>query len=320
MKKTFELRQERNFGAKISGAFEFIKQNFKGLAKPILYVAVPAALLAGYFLSEYFLFAFSTIQNPNIFDDGEFSISGMVLNYSGMLLTIMLGSLLVVCVIFSYFALYDEDKDRDISYSLVFAKLRKRFWRFLGYNIVYILMFSVIFAVVTVICIIFPVFVISQSPGIGMLLFFLLLSVFILFIMFFISFAHILQNTVFFENLSIGKTLSRTIALMKGHWWETLGLMLVISLITSILGYIFIIPLYVIMFLNIAEVDLKEAGKILTIAVSMLSMFGSFLTTLLMQIPMTIQYFNLVERKDGTGLVGQIEKIGQASIDRDEDE
>ena len=320
MKKTFELRQERNFGAKISGAFEFIKQNFAGLAKPILYIALPFGLLAGYFFSEYFSFLFSSGQNLNDpYAGGSSEIFDMLFNQLGLLLSLLAGSILVICVIFSYLALYDEDKDRKISYSMVFGKLKKRFWRFLGFNVVYILALIVAFAVLIVVCVVLPVLLITQVPVLGIILYILMLGVLVLFVLFFMSILYILQNTLFFENLSVWKTFSRAVSLIKGHFWETIGLMIVVSFILNILSMVFIIPLYIIIFMSKMGVELGEAGKVMIIAISLISSFFSFLTLPLMQIPMSLQYFNLVEKKDGTGLIGQIEKIGQARIEQDDD-
>ncbi|MCL1943435.1 MAG: tetrahydromethanopterin S-methyltransferase subunit G [Candidatus Azobacteroides sp.] len=322
MSKTIELHQERNFSNKISTAFDFIKQNFKGLSKPILYIALPVALLSGFFMSEYLSAAFSTMgagRSHSFYEYG--GVTGFILNYVGLFLSAGLGTLLIVSSIFSYISLYDEDKDRDITYSMVFSRLRQRIGRFIGYNILYGMMIGLILVIVGVICFGPAIYFMTNNSfiAVGVILYFLMLFVFIFLILFVIAFSYILQNTIFFEDLSPGRTLSRTFELMKGNWWNTIGLLIVVSLMINVIALIFVIPLYIALILNMVGIGMEGVGKLVTIVMSMITMLGSFLVYPLLLIPMALQYFNLVEKKDGTGLLGQIEKIGEIeNFDKDE--
>src|SRR3546814_19397011 len=47
------LREERDFGRKISDTFLFLQQNFGPLFKSLLYYAGPVALVAGVFMGLY---------------------------------------------------------------------------------------------------------------------------------------------------------------------------------------------------------------------------------------------------------------------------
>lgn len=314
--KTIELRIERTFGTKISAAFDFIKQNFKGLFKPILYIALPAGLLGGFFLSEYFTLIFSSMNiesNVNPFDSGAFS--GMIFNYLGLLVVMALGYTLIIASIFAYMSLYDEDKERDITYSMVFAKVKQRIGRFIGYNIVYGLVVSVALGIIMAVCFVPVVLLMSQLPILGALLYLVMIFVLIFAILFVAAYSYLFQDIIFFEDLSLGDTFSRTFKLLKGNWWSTIGLIFVVTFILNILSFIFVIPIYIVMILNIIGIEMEGLGKILTILVSMLVTFASFLIVPLIQIPMAIQYFNLVEKKDGIGMMNQIGKIGEIGSD-----
>jgi len=53
MVQKIELRKTRDFSAKINITFDFIRQNFKILAKSIIYISGPFILVEGLFMGIY---------------------------------------------------------------------------------------------------------------------------------------------------------------------------------------------------------------------------------------------------------------------------
>ncbi len=317
MNTRIELHEERNFSAKINAAFEFVKQNFKGLLKPIIYIALPASLLAGFFLSDYFSFLLGNIGNNGMFDSPA-SIMRMAGSYFGLLITVSLAYLLLSTVIYAYISLYDKDKEQEITNSMISAKVKSRFWRFLGYNFVYGIIVGIIIAIVVGIIFVPTIYLMTKVPVLGILLYIFFLLAFIVVIYFLMALTYILQNVIFFEDLSLTETFSRTMKLLKGNWWSTIGLFFVVGLMLNVVLGIFIIPLYIVMILNGIGIDMDGLGKLLTILTSIFMMLGSFIITPLLQVPMSFQYFNLVEKIDGTGILKQIGKIGIEADESDE--
>ncbi len=53
MVQKIELRKTRDFSAKINITFEFMRQNFRILAKSIIYIGGPFILVEGVFMGMY---------------------------------------------------------------------------------------------------------------------------------------------------------------------------------------------------------------------------------------------------------------------------
>mgnify|MGYP005634918937 CR=1 FL=1 len=50
------------------------------------------------------------------------------------------------------------------------------------------------------------------------------------------------SSILVFENKSVLDAIGDSFNFIKGHWWETFGISIVIGILVSILGYIFSIP------------------------------------------------------------------------------
>ena len=125
MNQQIELHQERKLGEKITVSFNFIKENFKGLLKPMLFVALPVALVGSYFMSEYFSLIFSNVNNS--FSDLESTqIVRLVVSYTICLLVMLVGYYLLAGIVFAFISLYDEHKNDSVS---VFTRVKEQIGR-----------------------------------------------------------------------------------------------------------------------------------------------------------------------------------------------
>lgn len=316
-----ELHQERSFSEKLNASFAFMKQNIKGLFKPMLFVALPISLIAGYFMSEYFSLLFGSLsgEEPLDFFGPSSGIVKILSMYIFLFLCIIVGYIVLTCIVFAYISLYDEKKEETVS---VFTRIKERIGRFIGYNIIYGILFCLLFALATAILILPPVYMIAEtsSVGLGVFLLIILCLVYFVFIFLFAGFSFILQCVVFYEKLSLGETISRAFRLIKGYWWSTTGYLYIVSIIVNI-GYgIFYIPLYILMIasgfgIGMGEASINEVALIIT---SMFTMFGAFIISPLIYLFFSFQYYNLTEKLDATGLLNQLGQLGQASDEGDD--
>jgi len=121
------------------------------------------------------------------------------------------------------------------------------------------------------------------------------------------------------EGTGFGATLSRCLSLTKGKWWSTFGLLVIMMLV------LFVVLLVVGTFSGMVTLGLMhggwnpaesgKGGRAIQILFIALSAIGSVLNLLFyppMLLAIAFQYFNLVERRDGTGLYQLVNQIGQA--------
>lgn len=114
------------------------------------------------------------------------------------------------------------------------------------------------------------------------------------------------------ENLGFSAALSRAVALTKGHWWETFGLLLMISIIQSVLpGMVQIVGLGLVgavtALVGVGSLDVPMMTYV-WLAVS--NTFSLVMYSLVL-LASTFQYFHLVEVKEGRGVYALLDQLGK---------
>jgi hypothetical protein len=271
-----EFQRYRDFGQIINATFEFLRENFKQLAKAVIYLVGPFILLTGIFggLYQKDLFSFtSTIKSLS-----EFGIAfGLYVFFA------ILTSLVLVSTVYSYILLYLRRQD-DIPIEV------DEVWLMVKSKTLKILLFSIGYGLVTVFATI--LFII---PGI-----YVSVSLMIIYIV------GLNEDKGFFDSMS------RSFFLIKNKWWFTFGLLLVLSLIQGFLGFLFQIPQYVAMFFvafNSAEGNgTNSTTEIIFIVTTIISSLN-FIFYSISLIGIAFHYFSLVEQKEAKGLLDKIESI-----------
>jgi hypothetical protein len=103
--------------------------------------------------------------------------------------------------------------------------------------------------------------------------------------------------------------------LIKGKWWSTFGLLMVLGLIVSITSSLVAIPWSI---TNMASSlhKISQGGEVgtgtdwLGIISNTLKYLLQYLLGVLTQIGLIFQYFNLVEMKESKGLMQKMETMG----------
>ncbi len=114
------------------------------------------------------------------------------------------------------------------------------------------------------------------------------------------------------ENRSFSSALRRSVALVSQHWWATLGLLLIVYLIQSVL------PLIVSL---VGGAALALAGNLLGMSspswpmltygwVALNSLLSLVMYTLAL-LAAAFQYYNLIEIKEGRGVYALLEQLGK---------
>ena len=309
-----DFRRERDFGAKINATFEFLAAQFKPLFKCLLYFVLPGALLAGIgiglFFSKLSTFALKPAQSPNanaVPSLGD--VTGILVGGLGFLIAFIL----VMSTLYVYVRVrMNLPAAEVVQPAQVWAHLWPRLGRLLGAVLllgglsgaVYALMLGAIVLAFgnSLTGGVDNVGAIFSIMGLMFLAFIPLVWVSIVLTQYFPAF--------WLEDAGVWGSLRRSFALVRGKWWSTFGLVMIVSMIQSFFAYLFAIPLYATILINALKVPGFDSPVISVVGASIYSVGAVFSYTILL-VAVMFQYFNLVERREGRGMSQLISSLGQ---------
>ncbi len=275
-----EFRRVRDFSEVLNDTFSFIRHNFKPLGKSLLFIVGPLLLLStGGQLYYYDLFQ---IEFYSLFSDldGLFEMVPWWLGFFALYLVVWSVLFLVV---YEYLLLYIDKGNAGVQVEEVWQGVKQDF----------AVMFSTNIGIVVALVLGFLLLVI---PGIYL---FVVLS--------------IVPVVRLYEGKSFFAAVFRARQLMSGHWWATLGLVLVLYIIQMVFGFVFGLPNmvlgFIVTFTGGNPVGLGDY-PILSVITHVFASLGYF-THSLFVIGFAFQFFNLVERKEAAGLMAKVESLGQ---------
>lgn len=283
MQRAIEFKKVREFGEIIGDTFLFIKQNFKPLMKAYFY-------LCGLFMLGGFITAlFANLQFVGMLDPAKVRemnnpfrmILNFGINYFLIMLFYALSYTSFFCCILSYIALYIRKGNVPPSVQEVWSYFKYYFFRVLGGGFLNTLLFMVAF----IACVI---------PGIWV---FPALTLF--------------YPVMIMENASIGTSFDRGFKLIKEEWWITFATLVVIYIIVQACTLLVQVPALAITWAS----AFTHLDRPLTATYAIVTSISGQLSMIFMIIPIVsfaLIYFNLVERKESTGLMDRIDAFGGA--------
>lgn len=279
---------ERRFGEKVNATFEFFRENWRRLFKIILIIDGPLVLLFGvsyvFFLSNQFLSTSGVAPSEELATQSE-DYSVFVLFISGFFMVFTF-----FAILYRYMKLYESFSPEEIKVKMILKTiLPDTGIFFLLYLIVAIMLVAGFF--------------ILLIPGIY-------LSV-VLTLAF---------PILIFEDYNIFRAIKRAFHLIHDHWWSTFGLLLIMYIIQTSVGSLFILPMYsysiyeMVSARQVGEVPFTQSTfkSILIMSLMMLFYLGAIFTYCLGVIASTFQYFNLREKREAVGLLARINKAESA--------
>lgn len=302
-----DFRRERDFGAKVGATFEFVVAQFRPLFKCIAYFVLPGALVGGIGMGV-FMGKYLSLM-PTVAADG--STTNVTQNYGTLFTgTSFVGVALAAAGFLTAFLLLSS-----VVYGFVRVRMSTpaheavqpaRVWAFVWKRLGSVVGAWLLLGIVMVI----GTGVLGGAlglagPGFVGLLFFPLAWVVVCLTLYF--------PVLMMEDDGVVAAFRRSFYLIRGKWWSSLGLYLVMSFITGIIHYIFIIPIYALMIGR----TLFGAGfdsEILSIGAMTFYGIGWIFTATLPLVAMLFQYFNLVERKEGVGLRMMVNSLGLSGV------
>jgi hypothetical protein len=293
-----DFRQMRDFGQKISASFDFIAEHWRGLGKSLLYIVLPAAIVQGILsglVQQNFLGDATRIAQARM---GSSPLRSMALfanlyqspiywlnvAVSGIFITML------VLTVYSYVkcCLRPVPSPEPIGPGQVWSIIKQEF---LGAY------FSYFGLLIVVVVGFFLLFVPGLYLSVGLSLFFIVKVV---------------------EQTDFGTTISRCLQLVRGKWWSTFGLLVVmffiVGIIMTIVGGVFG---WLTLLLG-QQAGLYQSGdsnNSLGLFMVVATAIGGLLNLLIyppILLALAFQYFNLVELHEGVGLRNMVNQLGQA--------
>jgi hypothetical protein len=288
------LREVRDFGQIITTTFQFLKQNKGPLFRVIGTVCLPTAILAGFLLGksvgdiQSMAFSMPRAGDPD-------TVLGKLM---GGMLPMALGYLLLVAafvgliaVVNEYLRAYNLGEHQTISNGDLWKRALGQSGVYFGTGFLSMLLIGLGF----MLCIL---------PGFYPLTIFALVFV-----------CHAIERT------GVTGSMARSNQLVKGRFWETLGLVVVVGLINSVIGYALMLPFTIagaIIGFNMLT-GLMEDGSgypdwysSFMAAQFSYQMAVSMLTYPIVTVAIGLKYFSLVEEKESAGLRERIQGFEQA--------
>lgn len=282
------FKKERDLGMMITDAFKFIRDNWKGYFTSIFKIVGPVLALALLALIGYFFAISDLMQDIGSDAANPLGFFKDFLPWFGMLIVayILLYTLLSMTSLY-YIKSYIDTNGQPI-HEDVRNKVKQNFWKFLGYGF----LVSIVVLLGAILC---------YLPGIYL---WIVLS--------------LGASIMVFENRSVGDTFSHTFSLIKGQWWNTFGVKILVSLLIGVLAQAFSIPTLIYQFIKMATISQEDPTQMFSLfkdpiylLLNLLSYAFQFLLSSVSMIVGTFIYFDLNEQKNLTGTLERIDSIGE---------
>lgn len=275
--QSFEYHKIRNLGDIIADSFQYLRIHFKTLGKALLFFVLPIYIIQFFLMKGYTDQIVSTLAGSD-FSDFE-NIFGLQY-FFGIALSLIANSTLTVITI-KHVQLTQKNIEPTPD-----ALLKEIVPNVLNYTGLYIVLYII-----------------------------LIPSAFLLFLpMVFLGVKFCLSiPALLLEKETIFGAIGRSWELTKNHWSSTFVILFVMFILTAFITYAFIIPTTILSTFTV-ETGAQELGdttiwtNFFYVITGILTAISS-LTSVVLYIVITLQYYNLVERKEGANLKSQIEGL-----------
>ncbi|MFC0185487.1 hypothetical protein SAMN04515674_103273 [Pseudarcicella hirudinis] len=328
------FEKERDFSDKINITFAFVIQNFKSFFWALLCFTGPLVLLSGIFAGIYQTKVFSKIstsKNESVSVETSQNAWDRIFKTIGrqgadffsieyfltIVFSIIAGALMIVTVQSYLYAYKTQNRQPEIGE--VWEVIKGRFWpicrALLIVSVIYIIMVTLSGVIIWGFTLIFDnKFLTGILSGVVVLL----MGIFMMYCLITTS---LIPSIMTFENIRARASIRRAFVLIKNKWWSTFGLIFIMSVIRMITSLIFGIPAVIIPVIrSLKLMGSGKSGDLIMIFSTVVSVLGSTLLIAPIYVSLVFQYFNLLERKEGKGLLKQVSEIGLNKIDRNEEE
>ncbi|MBS1567871.1 MAG: hypothetical protein JST45_00370 [Bacteroidetes bacterium] len=279
--ETIELRQRRDFSAVISTGFQYVRQNWKSLYRPLAFFCLPLYVVASLFMGNFFRTVYANMEGAN---------SGAMLGSMGSMgagyLLMILAMLMMYTLVYEHMRHYMLNRGLPPSSGEMWKAMLQQLPAY---------------------------FVVGLLAGIIAMAGVVLLFVGALWLAIVFTMAYPLRA---FERAGIGECISRSFRVIKGHWWETFGLVLVLVMLITFISYFLYLPLMLLTgFSAMSGMEpmggAGEYGQRMGWFMTLFMLLAGVVNMLLLpflHVPIGLQALSLIEEKEGRGLMQRVDE------------
>jgi hypothetical protein len=273
----FTHQKIRDLGDIITDSFQYIRIHFKSLGKALLFFVLPLYIIQFFMMKGY------TDQLFTAFTAGNFADFNTVFGpryFLGIALSIIASATLTV-VTLKHLKL--TEGEFDPTPEAILEDIVPNVLKYIGLYIVYF--------------------------------FVLIFSAFLFFfpmIFFGIKFC-LSTSALILEEETVFGSMSRSWELTKDNWWATFAIVFVMYILMIMVTYAILIPITILSIITV-ETGTGEVGEpsfwvnFFYVLTGIMTAISSLISTVIF-IAISLQYYNLVERKEGGSLRSQIEGL-----------
>ena len=277
-----ELRQQRDFSAVISTGFQFIRQNWKTLYRPLVFICLPVYLVASVLFGNFFRTMFTSARGGNI-EGMMASMGSMMIGY----LLLLISMLLLYTMVYEYMRFYMVNKGMAPAMGELWKEVSRQLPSY---------------------------FVIGLLAGIIASFGVILLVIGAIWLSIVFTMAFPLRA---FERADIGDCIGRSFKVIKGRWWMTFGLVIVLSMLIGFISYIIYLPFILLSGFGAMSGmggmdDPAAMGERMGWLMTLMMAMGGIMSVLLqpfLQVPIGLHALSLIEEKEGRGLLERVDEV-----------
>lgn len=285
------FKKERDLGAIISDTFKFLRLEWKPFFGAIIKTALLPILIAIVAL-VFYLYSFPNIleglgptSGDGIYETPNFGLLFTSVAFMGFFF--LIAYVIMNITALYYIESYIQNKG-NIDFEMIQERVKDKFWSFTGLFI----LSGLIIGASALLCF-FPIFYTATVLSLA-------------------------APILVFSNLDATDAISHSFRFINGHWWETFGVMLVVGIITTIIGYIFSVPAIIYFFVKMGTVISSNDPTLMAdslrdpvyLRLNGLSYIGQFILYAVTLISNVFIYFDINEQKNASGAMDQIDSLG----------
>lgn len=323
MKTTFtspaDFWKVRDFGTKISATFEFLQGHWRPLGKALVYFVTPASLLMGIGMGLFTNPVYNQMGKQMASQHGgsaaadtsaaAFDMStlwGIGLGAVGFAIAF----LLLLSTVYGYLrARLRLPATEPVTPAVVWQEIKGKMGQMLLVILLLVVTYLVIVAAFTLFMALF-----ARGGGVAGIGGFILGFFLLLFLGVYLSTVFTLYfPALWLEDQSVFGAVGRSFSLIKGNWWSTFGLMMVVGFIQGALSVVFVVPFYATMAGKMFQIPML-GSDIAGLTGTTFYSIGIIFTYAISLLTAAFQYFSLVEQREGRGLHLLVGELGQPQV------
>ena len=281
------LYKKRTIGESLTDAYKFYKENFKSIFIVLTVLTVPLSI--------------AYIAVTMALETGTASGTEIIIVFTTFFIFLILS--VFQNFISPYIIKHYIDNENKIIVSKLIKGFLNRFFSFLGLTLIYYAFFFAMFLGIGFISIL-----LAQIPALIIVAAF---GIFAFLIYMFVRFVYVFHIYTI-ERIAIGSAFSKATKVIKGHWWETFFILLIIVIV-----YISILSVFMGVagiFIGFENIMTESAGKINIVFILIYYIVNLILSVMLYpfaQMSITMHYLNIIERSESKSVLGLVDKFGE---------